>query len=120
MADMTGNMAPKAPGVKVTATANVQKEKRYRIIISEGGEKEPDTAFVGVNGVGYQITRGVEVIVPESVVHVLTNAVQTLWTKRKDDQGREYMASRRVPRYPFTNLGEVRDQTDNQRAQEAA
>jgi hypothetical protein len=34
----------------------------------------PNYKFVGVNGVGYQIKRGEEVSVPESVVNVLENA----------------------------------------------
>ena len=113
MAEATGNMAssmtPKSqsfPDGK--RLPNPNKESRYKIIVNEGGEKEPDFVFVGVNGVGYKLARGVEISVPKSVVHVLENAVQTVWTKRKDEQGREYMASRKVQRFPFMNLGEDR------------
>ncbi len=96
-------------GLKITGGGTIErKARRFRVIVNEGGEKEPDHVFVGVNGVGFKIQRGTEVVVPESVVHVLQNAVQTLWVKRKDENGREYMEPRRVQRFPFSNLGEDR------------
>lgn len=49
-------------------------EKRVKIRLPRAGEGQPQEQFVGVNGVGYRIKRGVEVEVPASVAEVLRNA----------------------------------------------
>ncbi len=69
-----------------------------------GRPEEPEDVFVGVNGVGYQIKRGEPVTVPEPVVKVLENAVQTVYIKGRDSEGREIMKPNEVQAYPFTRL----------------
>lgn len=64
------------------AEAVVKAQPKYRLVIyqQEGPEgKEP--VFVGVNGYGYMIRRGEEVIVPRGVVSVLEEAVEIQVTK---------------------------------------
>jgi CRISPR/Cas system-associated exonuclease Cas4 (RecB family) len=50
------------------------KARMYTIFVDEE-ENELNFIKVAVNGVPYQIQRGVDVIVPESVVEVLRNAI---------------------------------------------
>lgn len=64
-----------------------------------GAEKE---IFVGVNGVGYRIKRGVEVEVPEEVALVLRDAVKTVYETERSDNGSATMVARNVPVYPFS------------------
>lgn len=61
------------------ADQHPSKEKRVKLMIfeQEGPEGKQDVP-VSVNGYAYQIKRGIEVEVPESVIHVLENAVMTL------------------------------------------
>lgn len=56
------------------------KEKRVKLTIheQEGSAGKQDVP-VSVNGYAYQIKRGIEVEVPESVIHVLENAVMTVF-----------------------------------------
>ena len=58
------------------APAAPKKERRAVIMIDQEQGK-PNYEYVGVNGKGYQIQRGVEVEVPASVVGVLDNAIAT-------------------------------------------
>lgn len=76
-----------------------EKQKRFEIIIQKDGQdKQP--VPVGVNGRNHVIKRGEKVIVAESVVHALTNAVQHQY----DPDNMEVME---VLSYPFTVLREV-------------
>ena len=61
--------------------------------------------FVGVNGKGYTITRGQEVDVPNGVLEVLNNARETLYERKKDEYGKEYLSPREALSYPFSILG---------------
>ncbi|MBE6946180.1 MAG: hypothetical protein E7459_08850 [Ruminococcaceae bacterium] len=45
-----------------------------RIRLPKAHEGQEQEAFVGVNGVGYRIRKGVDVEVPEAVAEVLRNA----------------------------------------------
>ncbi len=47
-----------------------------KICLPKAGEGREQEVFVGVNGVGYRVRKGVEVSVPESVAEVLRNAAQ--------------------------------------------
>lgn len=53
------------------------QQQRKAVIFIDMEKGYPNYQFVGVNGKGYQIMRGVEVTVPEEVVEVLKNAVAT-------------------------------------------
>lgn len=72
-------------GIEAPPAAGPQKQRKAVIFIDmEKGQ--PNFQFVGVNGKGYQIMRGVEVTVPEEVVEVLQNAVAT--RSVTDEEGR--------------------------------
>lgn len=66
-------------------------------IILPKTSKDVRPEFVGVNGVGYTIPRGVKVDVPAEVVHVLQNAIETVIDP-------ETMEARDVPVYPIQVL----------------
>lgn len=74
---------------EVTAAPVEEKidwDKKKAVIFIDQEEGKPNYEFIGVNGKGFQVMRGVEVTVPLSVVHVLENAVAT--RSITDDQGR--------------------------------
>lgn len=60
-----------------TAREALDTQPRIKIILEENENIPPSGQYVGVNGVGYLITPGVEVSVPESVLEVLDNAVMS-------------------------------------------
>lgn len=78
-------------------------EKKVKIIIHEqegiGGTQD---VTVSVNENAYQIKRGHEVEVPESVVHVLENAVITAYEPHPDKKG-EYI-ERHYRRFNFSRV----------------
>ena len=86
--DSRPDVAPAAPkrAKKAAEPAGEPEEKRVKIILEEHESIPPTGQYVGVNGKGFQVMRGVEVTVPLSVVHVLENAVAT--RSITDDQGR--------------------------------
>ena len=80
-----------------------EKPKKVRIIIAEQeGEENQGDVFVSVNGFPYQIKRGFEVEVPESVVEVLRHAITTKMTQ---DAYTQAMTYKDVPRFSFQVLG---------------
>lgn len=89
---------PKAP--KKAAPVG---QKKYKIIIEEGGMEDLPFVFVGVNQDTFKIMRGEEVVIPESVKEVLDNAMIT--TMYQDRNGRR--SPRRSPRFPYRLIGEV-------------
>ena len=64
---------PVAESAEAATTASA--DKRVKIRIAKDSQDKQDV-FIGVNGTGYRIKRGEIVEVPESVVHVLRNAIQ--------------------------------------------
>lgn len=60
-----------------------------------------DPVFVGYQGRGYTIPRGVPVDVPNPVVHILENAIQDIHTQ---DPETGEMVTQKVPSYPFQVL----------------
>jgi hypothetical protein len=91
--------APAAKGVAPAARAAKAKGDRVALLIHEqDGLAGSDDVFVGVNGRGYQIKRGVEVLVPPEVVEVLNNAIITHFEPDKDGGMRE----RSVRRFNFS------------------
>lgn len=90
--DLPEDPKPKAKAkskAKVNAEAKGganAKEERVTIIIDEV-EGAPNYEFVGVNGVGYQIQRGVETSVPISVLYALQDARAFRVVERKGPGG---------------------------------
>lgn len=82
-----------------TKQAAPAKEKRFEIIIqTDGKDKQP--VPVGVNGKMWAIQRGKNVVVPQSVIEVLRNAVRYEYDP-KDMSRTEVLA------YPFQIVREV-------------
>ena len=76
-----------------------KKNVRMITITIAGAEGEKNRpVFVGVQGVGWALKRGVKLRVPEPVVHVLSNAIKTHYNC--DLEGN--IESTEVPAYPFT------------------
>ena len=69
-----------------------------------GRPDESSDVYVGVNGIGFQIQRGVEVTVPEPVLKVLENAVQTVYAEAKTPDGKSELKAMSVQAYPFTRI----------------
>ena len=72
--------------------------KRVKIILEENDAIPPGGQFFGVNGTGYQIIPGKEVLVPEFLLGVIDNAVATKPVLNEDSQVVGY---RDVPRFPY-------------------
>jgi hypothetical protein len=79
--------------------------RKFKIIIHEQDNfDENRDVFVGLNGYGYLIKRGKEVVVPEGVVNVLKESIITT-IKKNPDTGEDEV--RNIPRFSFSNYGEV-------------
>ena len=78
-----------------------KKEDRVRIRVANTSEIPPSGQFIGVNGYGYMIKPNQEVSVPESVLEVLDNAVQSVPIQGSDGRVQGYQD---VPRFPYTRL----------------
>jgi len=75
------------------------EQKKYRLTIHEGaGSDEKDAVPVSVNGYARLIPREKECVVPEEVIEVLKNAVQTVFERNKEGE----IVSRPVRRFNFT------------------
>lgn len=74
----------------------VDNNRLVKILIPKT-EKEVRPVFVGVQGTGYTIPRGIEIEVPWKVVHALGNAVESKYDPKT-------MEERLVPSYPFTMI----------------
>lgn len=77
--------APKAveqPAAKVlrgAADPDLSGERVELTIHQDSGENGREPVFVGLNGTGYQIPRGIAVNVPVEVLEVLDNATMTVY-----------------------------------------
>lgn len=56
-----------------------------KIRLPKAGQGQEQEVFVGVNGVGYRIRKGVEVSVPPAVAEILRNA------QAAEDAGEEFL-----------------------------
>lgn len=84
--------------------SKASSQKRVRIFIEEKrSSSEIDPVFVGCNGRGYYIKRGVEVDVPVEVAHILDNAIEGVVKPRPSTVGGvDFITSLR---FPFRKLG---------------
>ena len=82
------------------------KEKEYKIVIQEqegvGGTQD---VFVGINGKGYLIKRGMEVVVPAAVLANLKDSIYTNYIK---DLEKGIDTEKQVPRFSVTVEGEAK------------
>jgi len=93
------------PDVHVVAgtahDAELSGEKVNITIHEQDGDMGRDAVFVSVNGVGYQIPRGVVCAVPVEVLHVLDNSVQKIFEFLPNGETRE----RALRRFNHQNNG---------------
>lgn len=87
----------RAPRKKAAAP----KAEARKVIIIDEEEGKPNFETVGVNGKIYQIQRGVEVAVPDSVIHVLENAVADRLVQIQLPDGRTDRQLRSYQSIPF-------------------
>lgn len=95
---------------KVAPTKGKVKEAKpkgevYRTIIIDEADNQPNYEVVGVNGKIYQIQRGVETRVPESVVEVLRNAVASKYIKVRRADGVDDIQKRNLSSIPWRLVG---------------
>lgn len=77
---------------------------KVRIEISEGQDDQgKEDVLVQINGYAYQIKRGVEVIVPTEVLHILENASMTIYDAAKGGGNNE----RKVKRFTYSVLARI-------------
>lgn len=95
--EFEADAAPKKSGAKKSADGLSGKKVRLTIHKSQDKNAVKDV-FIGLNGVGYRIVRGEEVIVPEEVANVLTDAVEL----RVEQEADGTLTHREVPSYPFS------------------
>lgn len=92
-----------APAAKAEAKVLVQHndelsgKRKILTIHAEQGEGGNFAVFVGLNGVGYQVPRGIPHNVPDELVQNLRNAQQTVW---ENTDGKN--VSREAPRFAFS------------------
>jgi hypothetical protein len=97
--------APKA--VESVAVAHLQANndgdvlsgERAELTIHQGsGEDGREPVFIGLNGTGYQVPRDTPVNVPVELLHILNNAVQTVYEANGNGA-----RARDVKRFAFTS-----------------
>ena len=81
------------------------KSEAYRTIIIDEADNQPNYEVVGVNGKVYQIQRGIETKVPESVVEVLRNAVASKYIKVRRSDGVDDIQKRNLSAIPWRLVG---------------
>lgn len=90
------------PAAQVNPRDALDAAPKVKIRIHKTGDKnEQKQVYVGVNGVGYLIKRGEDVLVPEPVMRVLEDAVQSVYDY-DDDKG--MLVKREALAYPFTRV----------------
>jgi hypothetical protein len=73
------------------------------VIHEQEGDAGREAVFVSVNGVGYQIPRGIVCAVPVEVLHVLDNSVQKIFESLPNGETRE----RALRRFNHQNHGKA-------------
>ena len=86
-----------------THDAELSGEKVNIIIHEQDGDTGREAVFASVNGVAYQIPRGIECAVPVEVLHVLDNSVQKIYEAMPNGETRE----RTLRRFNHQNHGKA-------------
>ncbi|MDC7704038.1 hypothetical protein [Vogesella indigofera] len=86
-------------GSKPAKASKAAKPRTFIINIAKEKGNAGDV-FIGANGVGYQVKRGVNVEVPEVVVNILRDAISLEYDP-------DTMEPREVPSYPFSIVGQA-------------
>ena len=114
------NSTPPAPGgdTKKPVESKPKAEKYFVISIGTTNDPMGDVdAQVGVNGRMWRIRRGYAVAVPESVVEVLKNGVQTRYFETKNKHtGEVEQVARKVRTYPFQEHSQHRSKEAAEKA----
>lgn len=112
-ADAPSLIAPTAPAevlpaVPAASVEHVQESvgsvpmmkdaKLVRIVLSDGDHIPPEGQFFGINGQSYKLEAGVEADVPDYLLELLDNALET--QSIRDKNGR-IIGYREVPRFPY-------------------
>ena len=96
--DDTPEVAVKTPKARAKTEATGQVAARRTITIHASGDEDGQSAVpVGVNGVVYQIPRGIPCDVPEEVIGVLENAKTSVY-KVVNGEAVEHL----IPRFSYT------------------
>ena len=95
--DDAPEVAAKASKPRAKAEAAAQPGRRTITIHASGDEEGQNAVPVGVNGVVYQIPRGVPCEVPDEVIEVLENAKTSVY-KVVNGESVEHQ----IPRFAFT------------------
>lgn len=90
---------------RTTAKAGVFKDEKGRdcmmiLIPEEDSPGGQDDVPIGVNGVVFQVKRGVPVALPLEYIEVLNNAVEFIYPQTRDGQ-RGMVEPRKVPAFPY-------------------
>lgn len=100
--------APSLPPAGVTMDDphdQLRAEPKVKIKVHKTGRPEESAdVYVGVNGIGFQIQRGVEVEVPLPVLKVLEDAIQTAYVETPTADGKSEYKPHPVQAYPFTRI----------------
>lgn len=100
-AEVTADAKTAAKVVKGNGNDEALSGKRMRIKVFESEkDSEKGPLFVGLNGVGYQIPRGIVVDVPEEVVEVLDNAIMKVYPT----EGGLVTGEKEVPRHAYQQV----------------
>ncbi len=83
---------------------SLRNAPRAKIRVHKTGLPNERDVYVGVNGVGFQIPRGVDVEVPLPVMRVLEDAMQTVHQWQKAPDGSLMEVKTAVQSYPFTRI----------------
>jgi hypothetical protein len=98
-AKSTSKAAPVAPAVAELIKHNSDLSgKRKVLTIHKGEQGSQSFVFIGLNGTGYQVPRGLPCNVPVELVHNLRNANQTFY--ERDEKG--VMQAIESPRFAFS------------------
>ena len=91
-------MADRKTGAEImTDESSIEGSNKFKLMVHKIGDDKAPAIQVSVNGKMYHIKKGVEVIVPESVVEVLRNATKAVY-----EQEDGHIIGTEMPSYPFS------------------
>jgi|GEM_PF-2238750 len=91
----------KVDAIAVPDIGNNMSGDRLDVTLHQGeGEAGSQAVFIGLNGQGFNMPRGIRVSVPAEVVHILENAEQTVYDTTKGKT-----VERQIKRFSYTVHG---------------